>query len=56
MEIKELLDKIVVVCIAKAQEVNFENDTNPEKVVLLDDVMNTIEEFKQEFKGWEVRE
>lgn len=49
--IERLLDTLLVCLITKSVEMQFERNAEPKKVVLLDEIQETINEFKREFRG-----
>lgn len=49
--IERLLDTLLVVFISKSVEMQFERNTEPKKVILLEEIYDTVNEFKKTFKG-----
>lgn len=48
---ERLLDTLLVCLITKSVEMQLERNAEPKKVVLLDEIYKTINEFKKSFQG-----
>lgn len=52
-QIQTILSALLVVLVDKGDFIQIEKDSPPEKVIRLEDVVQVIEDFKEEYQGEE---